>query len=95
MKDVHPLVVLSAKEFNLWTGIVIGLPMTTALFNDTNPFAIRLNGSKGIVSYILGHQPKSFDWRTRHAKPHPWRQVPDEPFAMACETLNQIIDIGR
>jgi mRNA interferase MazF len=95
MKDVYPLVVLSPKEFNLRTGIVIGLPMTTAGFNDTNPFAIKLHGSKGVVSYILGHQPKSFDWRARNAKPHPWKQVPDEPFAMVCETLNQIIDIGR
>jgi mRNA interferase MazF len=94
MKDVHPLVVLSPKEFNQRTGIVIGLPMTTAPYNDTNPFAIKLKGS-GEISYILGHQPKSFDWRARGAKPHPWRQVPEEPFAAACETLNQIIDIGR
>ncbi len=95
MKDVHPLVVLSPKEFNQRTGIVIGLPMTTASYNDTNPFAIKLTGTKGVVSYVLGHQPKSFDWRARHAKPHPWKQIAEEPFAAACETLNQIIDIGR
>lgn len=35
--DVHPLLVLSAKMFNERTGIVIGLPMTTAAFNETNP----------------------------------------------------------
>ena len=94
MRDVHPLVVLSPKEFNERTGIVIGLPMTTASCNDTNPFAIKLRGSRGAVSYVLGHQPRSFDWRARGAKPHPWRQVPEELFASACETLNQIIDIG-
>jgi mRNA interferase MazF len=95
MKNVHPLVVLSPKEFNLRTGIVIGLPMTTASFSETNPFAVKLKGAKGAVSFILGHQPKSFDWRARNAKPHPWGQVPEESFALACETLNQIIDVGR
>ncbi|MEO8224568.1 MAG: type II toxin-antitoxin system PemK/MazF family toxin [Gammaproteobacteria bacterium] len=94
MKDVHPLVVLSPKEFNDRTGIVIGLPMTTAPFNETNPFAVKFRGPKGAVSYILGHQPKSFDWRARSAKPHPWKRVPDESYALACETLNQIIDIS-
>jgi mRNA interferase MazF len=69
MKNVHPLVVLSPKEFNERTGIVIGLPMTTASFNDANPFAVKLKGAKGVVSYILSHQPKSFDWRARSAKP--------------------------
>jgi mRNA interferase MazF len=33
MKDVHPLMVLSPREFNERTGIVIGLPMTTAAYN--------------------------------------------------------------
>jgi mRNA interferase MazF len=95
MKDVHPLVVLSPREFNERTGIVIGLPMTSAYYNDTNPFAVKLTGSKGIASFILSHQPKSFDWRARGAKPHPLKRVPEEPFSRACETLNQIIEIGR
>jgi len=86
---------LSPREFNERTGIVIGLPMTTASYNESNPFAVKLKGAKGSASYILGHQPKSFDWRARGAKPHPRRQVPEESFAEACETLNQIIDIGR
>ena len=94
MKDVHPLVVLSPKEFNERTGIVIGLPMTTASYNETNPFAVKFNGPKGAVSYILGHQPKSFDWRARSAKPHPWKRVPEESYVLACETLNQIVDIS-
>lgn len=95
MKDVHPLVVLSPRAFNERTGIVIGLPMTTASFNETNPFAVRFKGEKGVVSYNLGHQPKSFDWRARNAYPHPLRGVPEEPFESACETLEQIISIGR
>lgn len=93
MKDIHPLLVLSPKAFNERTGIVIGLPMTTASYNDTNPFAIKFIGPKEKVSYILGHQPKSFDWKMRDAKPHPWKYVPDSVFALACETLNQIVEI--
>ena len=71
MKDIHPLVVLSPKSFNARSGIVIGLPMTTAESNETKPFAIKLAGPSGEISYILGHQPKSFDWRASSAKPHP------------------------
>lgn len=63
MQDVHPLLVLSPKAFNERTGIVIGLPMTTASFNDTNPFAVKFAGPKNVVGYVLGHQPKSFDWK--------------------------------
>lgn len=94
MRDIHPLVVLSPKAFNERTGIVIGLPMTTAAFNESNPFAVKFQGRKGDPSYILGHQPKSFDWRARSARPHPWKRVPEDIFALACETLNQIIAIG-
>jgi mRNA interferase MazF len=64
-------------------------------FNETNPFAVKFRGPQAAASYILGHQPKSFDWRARGARPHPWKQVPEEYFAIACETLNQVIDIGR
>ncbi len=95
MRDVHPLVVLSPREFNERTGIVIGLPMTTASYNETNPFAVKFSGPKGVASYILSHQPKLFDWRARKAKPHPLRKVPEESYVRACENLNQIIDIGR
>jgi mRNA interferase MazF len=93
MKDIHPLLVLSPREFNQRTGIVIGLPMTSATYNDTNPFAVKITGPKGAASYILAHQPKSFDWRARQAKPHPLKRVPENTYSRACETLNQIIDI--
>ena len=91
IKDIQPLLVLSPKMFNERTGIVIGLPMTTAAFNETNPFAIKFVGVKGVVSYILTHQPKSFDWKLRGAKAHPMKQIPESEFALAAESLNQII----
>ena len=94
MKDAHPLLVLSPRDFNERTGLVIGLPMTTAEYNRTNPFAVGFAGPKGVQSFVLGHQPKSFDWRRRRARPHPWKHAPAEVFARACETLNQIIELG-
>ena len=95
MKDGHPLLVLSPRAFNERTGIVIGLPMTTADYNDANPFAVRFVGATGVVSYILIHQPKSFDWKRRGAKAHPMKQAPENVFVEACEALNQIIAIGQ
>jgi mRNA interferase MazF len=94
MKDFHPLLVLSPRVFNERTGIVIGLPMTTAAFNETNPFALRIDSTAKKASYILVHQPKSFDWRARDAKPHRAKQVPEDVFVLACKALNQIIDLG-
>jgi mRNA interferase MazF len=95
MKDEHPMLVLSTKAFNERTGIVIGLPMTHATSNETNPFAVKFAGTKGEVGYVLAHQPKSFDWRLRGARPHPWKQVSPSVFAAACEELNGIIAIGN
>jgi mRNA interferase MazF len=94
MKDLHPMVVLSPRTFNERTNIVIGLPMTAAQSNDDNPFAVKIAGPRGVVSYALCHQPKSFEWRVRGGKPHPWKQVPENVFRAVCEQLNQIIAIG-
>ena len=97
MRDVHPFLVLSPHFFNEKTSLVIGLPMTTAHYNADNPFAVAVgpaSGQKaGQTSYVLCHQPKSFDWRLRSAKPHPSGQLPDALFAQVCERLNQIIQI--
>ncbi len=66
------MLVVSAKAFNERTGIVIGFPMTSAETNDSNPFAVKVVGPDKSARYVLVHQPKSFDWRERDAKPHPW-----------------------
>ena len=98
MRDVHPMVVLSTREFNVRTSLVVGLPMTTAAYNAANPFAIvagPATGRKsGQPSYVLCHQPKSFDWRLRKARPHPMKRLADGAFSEACMVLNQIIAIG-
>lgn len=93
MKDVHPFLVLSPKAFNHRTNLVIGLPMTTAASNETNPFAVKFTGTSGTTSYVLAHQPKSYDWKLRGANPHKMKQVPESIFMLCCESLNQIIAI--
>ena len=93
MKDEHPMLVLSPKAFNERTNLVIGLPMTHASTNESNPFAIKFLASKGEICYVLAHQPKSFAWRDRGARPHSWKQVPPTVFENACEELNGIISI--
>ena len=97
MRDVHPFLVLSPRAFNARTSLVIGLPMTTAAYNADNPFAVAVGpatGTKAGVSYVLCHQPKSFDWRLRKAKSHPRKRAPAAAFALVCERLNQIIQLA-
>lgn len=98
MRDVHPFLVLSPHTFNAKTSLVIGLPMTTAEYNADNPFAIAVGQARGRkagqTSYVLCHQPKSFDWRLRGATPHPMKRLSDALFAQVCERLNQIIQVG-
>ena len=69
--DQHPMLVSSTRAFNERTGLVIGFPVTHAQTHEDNPFAISVQGIKG-TAYILANQPKSFDWRARDGRPHPW-----------------------
>lgn len=94
MRDEHPMLVLSTKAFNERTGLVIGLAMTTAASNETNPFALKYVGPKGEVGYVLTHMVNTFDWRTRGARPHPWKQVSASVFKEASDGLDDIINIG-
>ena len=98
MRDVHPFLVLSPRIFNEKTSLVIGLPMTTAEYNSDNPFAVamgKVSGRKtGQTSYVLCHQPKSFDWRLRKARTHPLGALSNALFVQVCERLNQIIQVG-
>lgn len=95
MRDRHPLMVMSPRAFNDRTGIVIGLPMTSAPSNETNPFAVKLAGRGSRGSYILAHQPKSFDWRARWARPHPMKKVPETAYAAARDVLAQIVGFDQ
>lgn len=98
MRDIHPFLVLSPQAFNARTSLVIGLPMTTAEYNADNPFAVNTGtatgNKKGKTSYVLCHQPKSFDWRIRKASSHPAKKLNAKLFAEVCSVLNQIVQIG-
>jgi len=98
MRDVHPFLVLSPAAFNDRTSLVIGLPMTTADYNADNPFAVvagQATGAKaGKTSYVLCHQPKSFDWRARRGAPHPLKRLDDAAFRQVRALLNQIIALA-
>lgn len=97
MRDIHPFLVLSPRAFNEKTSLIIGLPMTTAAYNADNPFAVAVGAAKGRkdgqTSYVLCHQPKSFDWRLRGAKAHPLGSLSDALFAQTCACLNQIVQL--
>ena len=98
MRDVHPFLVLSPRIFNEKTSLVIGLRMTTAEYNSDNPFAVaagKASGRKtGQTSYVLCHEPKSFDWRLRKGRTHPLGALSNALFVQVCERLNQIIQVG-
>ena len=97
MRDVHPFLVLSPRAFNERTSLVIGLPMTTAEYNADNPFAVAVGSTargKSKPSYVLCHQPKSFDWRLRRARPHRSVRVSDPAFREARARLEQIIGLS-
>ena len=72
--------------------------MTTAAYNADNPFAVVVGtagGRKtGKTSYVLCHQPKSFDWRLRGGAPHPMKRIPDARFAEVLAILNQIVQLA-
>lgn len=93
IKDEQLMLVVSPRAFNERTSLVIGFPMSHSPSNETNPFAVKFTSSKGEVCYVLAHQPKSFAWRDRGARPHSARQVPPAVFESACEELNGIISI--
>lgn len=97
MRDLHPFLVLSPRIFNEKTSLVIGLPMTTAEYNSDNPFAVavgRASQKASRVSYVLCHQPKSFDWRMRKARRHALGVLSNVLFVHVCQRLNQIIQVG-
>lgn len=98
MRDIHPFLVLSPRIFNERTSLVLGLPMSTATYNADNPFAVLAGTASGrkarAASYVLCHQPKSFDWRARAASPHPMRRASPEVFAQVCRVLNQIVQLA-
>ncbi len=66
--------------------------MTHADTHKDNPLALPFQGTKG-QAYVLAHQPKSFDWRERGGRPHPWGAGHHEMLAQAAALLDDVCDI--
>ena len=94
MPGLHPLLVMSSAAFNQRSSIVIGFPMTHASFNADNPFAVAVLGPKAEVGYVLAFQPKSFDWRARKARRHPWGEGHLKVLSAAMKKLDAICGIS-
>jgi mRNA interferase MazF len=93
MPDDHPMLVISTKAFNERTGLVVGFPMTHAERHADNPFAIPAPGAKGERGYLLTHQPKSFDWRERNGRAHPWAGGHTKLLAAALKRFDAVFGI--
>jgi mRNA interferase MazF len=93
MPDDHSMLVISTKAFNERTGLVVGFPMTHAERHADNPFAIPAPGAKGEPGYLLTHQPKSFDWRERNGRPHPWGAGHTKLLAAALKRFDAVFGI--
>lgn len=93
MPDEHPMLVISTKAFAERTGIVVGFPMTHSEQHEDNPFAIAAQGAKGEVGYVLVHQPKSFDWRARRARPHAWSGGHSKLLAAALKRFDAVFGV--
>jgi len=92
MAGPHPFLVLSPRAFNDKTGLVIGCAMTSR--RHPNPFAVANPRDSTRDSFILANQPKSFDWRARNARRHPWGKVPSTVLQDVCDRLNAIVQLA-
>lgn len=93
MPDDHPMLVISAQAFADKTGIVVGFPMTHSERHADNPFAIPAPGAMGEPGYLLVSQPKSFDWRQRNARPHPWGTGHTKLLAAALRRFDTVFNV--
>ena len=72
----------------------VSVPMTTAAYNVNNPFAVAVGVAKSQKSsYVLCHQPKTFDWRQRRASRHPLKKLNDTQFAEVRAILEQVMQL--
>jgi mRNA interferase MazF len=92
MAGSHPFLVVSPRSFNEKTGLVIGCAITSRQAH--NPFAVANPRDRSRASYILTDQPKSFDWRRRRARRHPWGTIDPAVPQDVCDRLNAIVQLA-
>ena len=93
MPHDHPMLVVSTRAFSEKTGVVVGFPMTHSSQHSDNPFALTAPGAKGEIGYVLTHQPKSFDWRQRNARPHAWGAGHTKLLSAALKRFNGVFNV--
>lgn len=64
----RPALVLSPKEFNIGTGLVVVCPITSTITN--NQFEVPLPKGTRLSGVILSHQFRTIDWLARNAEFH-------------------------
>ncbi|MGC8484970.1 MAG: endoribonuclease MazF [Candidatus Baltobacteraceae bacterium] len=61
----RPFLVLTPREYNQKTSLVVGCPITTK--SKGYPFEVQVQGVESVVGVALADQLKSLDWRMRNA----------------------------
>ncbi len=82
----RPAVVLTPKEYNKKTSLIIACPITSR--TKGYPFEVRITG-KNINGVILSDQVKSLDWKVRNAQLI--EKAPDEAISEIQEKLSLLI----
>ena len=94
MRDHHPFLVLSTRELHVTVGLVVGCAMTSAPYNRGSSLAVDLGpipDRPDAHSFVLCHQLKSFDWKARAAKPHPFGIISASHLDEVLEIVGQIL----
>jgi len=94
MRDHHPFLVLSTRELHVTVGLVVGCAMTSAPYNRGSSLAVDLGpipDRPDSHSFVLCHQLKSFDWKARAAKPHPFGIISGSNLDEVLEIVGQIL----
>src|SRR5438128_622569 len=76
--DLQTMLVLSHQSFNERTGTVIGMHVSKAAEQSSNPFAIAFTGKIGARRYdlhILGNHLTTLYWKEKRTTLHPLRQL--------------------
>jgi mRNA-degrading endonuclease toxin of MazEF toxin-antitoxin module len=96
--SARSLLVLSPAEYNRRTGTLIGLAVSSNEVHATNPFAIVLPARKGKSTqnrYVLANAVRTEKLVGKGVLVTAIDAAPEGILSQACETLNQIVEIGR
>jgi hypothetical protein len=87
--DVKPFVVLSQRDFNIRTSLVVGYPIIFSgkVYDDQT---VQVKTDHNFVNCAVGLRLKLLNWRLRCAVPYPAKKIDDSLFIKVCAVLNEI-----